>query len=138
MVHYKDLNLPDDAHILSHGIVANTNSRCLLYRAIEFLQKYRQEYAERVDATHINMLAQLLIEEASYSEALSAMEQAPRAEGGAPYPDIAAKMGVCFVRLGRTDAAAAAWKELLLEPAPVYHDLFVEVPQLPLPQHMPE
>ena len=103
----------------------------MLRRAISFLMGFVQEHPGNVDATHINMLAQLLIEQGRFFEALNAVEQAPTAEGGTPYPDIATKAGMCLLHLGRIDEGVQRLAPLLTETAVLYHDLYVAVRPCP-------
>ena len=96
-------------------------------RGITFLQDYMATNAGGVDATHVNMLAQLLIEKGRYGDALGVLDRAPPADGDVPFPDISTKLGVCFVNLGRMDEGVVALRQLLHESAPAYHDLFITV-----------
>jgi hypothetical protein len=96
-------------------------------RAITFLQDFVSEHPAAVDATHVNMLSQLLMEAERYAEALVTLDRAPPAGTGGAYPDIATKQGICLVHLGRVDDGAAALRQLLCEPAPAFHDLFIAV-----------
>jgi hypothetical protein len=73
------------------------------------------------------MLSQLLMAQGRFADALSALQSTPQPDGERPYPDIAAKMGVCFVRLGQLDDGVRSFALLLKESAPAFHDLFVEV-----------
>ena len=96
-------------------------------RGITFLQDYMAANAGGVDATHVNMLAQLLIEKGRYGDALGVLDRAPPADGDVPFPDISTKAGVCFVNLGRMAEGVVALRQLLHESAPAYHDLFITV-----------
>lgn len=102
-------------------------SKDAVCRAIEFLQGYIAQFPHAVEATHINMLAQLLLEREQYSECLEALKQAPPSEDGCPFPDLMVKQGTCKIKLGESEAGLQDLLTLTSESAFEFHDLFVEV-----------
>ena len=115
---------------MAHALSLQHTERLLtlpVCRAITFLQDFAVEHPAAVDATHVNMLSQLLIEKGRFGDALVALERAPLAEGDVPFPDIATKQGICFLNLSRPEQGLQALQQLQQESAPAYHDLFVSV-----------
>jgi hypothetical protein len=102
-------------------------------RAIGFLQGYMAEFPQAVEATHINMLAQLFLEREQYTECLLALKQAPPSENGWPFPDLMVKQGTCKIKLGDQEAGLQDLLTLSSEAAFEFHDLFVEVCCLCMP-----
>jgi hypothetical protein len=104
-------------------------------RAIEFLESYVRELPEKVEPTHVNMLAQLYIEGQRFRDALEALETLMPPEACKQFPDLSSKVAVCMIRLGDVEggmACAARLYEVGEDEegafgAAEYSDLFLDV-----------
>lgn len=106
-------------------------------RAIESLQQFIEENPDKIEPTHNNMMAQLLMEAGRYSEVVELLEKTMGLESCKQFPDLCAKVAACKIRCGDI-ASGIAFAAVLYDPVgddaayAVYnavdiHDLYLEV-----------
>ena len=97
-------------------------------KAIEILEHAILRYEDRMEFTVINILADLYLQQGSYSEASGLIS---RAEGvlcyGQALPiDLKVKLGICALHMGDVDTAYTQFADLIKEPIDECVDLFLQ------------